>query len=64
VATVTVTIGGKTAQVIYAGAAPGAVAGVMQVEAVVPAGAGTGAVPVVVTAGNVNSQAGATVSLK
>lgn len=64
VAPVTVTIGGKTAQVIYAGSAPGELAGVMQVEAVVPAGAGVGAVPVVVTVGGVSSQAGATVNLK
>jgi len=64
VATVTVTIGGKPALVVYAGAAPGQIAGLMQVEAVVPAGAGTGAVPVVVTAGAVSSPAGATVSLK
>ena len=39
---VNVTIGGMPAQVIYAGSAPGQIAGVMQVEAVVPAGAGTG----------------------
>lgn len=64
VATVKVTIGGMAAQVVYAGSAPGEVAGVMQVEAVVPAGAGTGAIAVVVSAGGVNSQAGATVSLK
>lgn len=64
VAAVTVTIGGKTAVVVYAGSAPGQVAGVMQVEAVVPAGAGTGSVPVVVTAGGQSSQAGATVYLK
>lgn len=64
VAKVTVTIGGLPAQVVYAGAAPGQIAGLMQVEAVVPTGAGTGAVPVVVTAGTVSSPAGATVSLK
>ncbi len=64
VAKVTVTIGGQTAQVIYAGAAPGQISCLMQVEAVVPAGAGTGAVPVVVTAGGASSPAGVTVSLK
>jgi uncharacterized protein (TIGR03437 family) len=46
---VTATVGGKAATVIYAGGAPGQVAGVMQVEVVVPTGAGTGAVPVVIT---------------
>jgi uncharacterized protein (TIGR03437 family) len=63
-ASVTATIGGKTAQVVFAGAAPGEISCVMQVEVMVPAGAGTGAVPVVVSAGGVNSQAGATVNLK
>ncbi|MGA3189999.1 MAG: TIGR03118 family protein [Bryobacteraceae bacterium] len=61
---VAVTIGGQTAQVVYAGAAPGQLSCVMQVEAVVPTGAGTGPVPVVVTVGGVNSQAAVTVSLK
>ncbi len=61
---VTVTIGGKAAQVLYAGSAPGQIAGVMQVEAVVPAGAGTGPVPVIVSAGQASSQASATMSLK
>jgi uncharacterized protein (TIGR03437 family) len=36
---VSVTIAGLPAQVIYAGAAPGLVAGVLQIDAVVPAGA-------------------------
>ncbi len=56
VAPVTATIGGQAATVIYAGSAPGQIAGVMQVELVVPTGAGTGEVPVVVTAGGVASQ--------
>ena len=33
---VTVLIGGQSAQVVYAGAAPGLVAGVLQVDVVVP----------------------------
>ena len=64
VAPVTATIGGKAAQVIYAGAIPGALAGLMQVEVVVPAGAGTGPVPVVITTAGASSQAGPTVVLK
>lgn len=55
VAPVSVTIGGQAATVVYAGSAPGQISGVMQVEAVVPAGAGTGPVPVVVTAGGVSA---------
>jgi len=63
-AKVTATIGGQAAQMVFAGAAPGFVSCVMQVELVVPTGAGTGAVPVVITAGTANSATGVTVSLK
>ncbi|HVO98853.1 MAG TPA: TIGR03118 family protein [Bryobacteraceae bacterium] len=63
-ASVTVSIGGKTAQLIYAGSAPGQIAGVMQVEAVVPLGAGVGTVPVVVAAGQASSQPNVTINLK
>lgn len=56
-APVTVTIGGQTAQVSYAGGAPGEVAGLLQVNALIPAGIQTGnAVPVVITVGGVVSQ--------
>jgi uncharacterized protein (TIGR03437 family) len=64
VATVTATIGGLTAPVIYAGSSPGQLSGVMQVEAVVPSGAGTGAVPVVLTIGLASSQTTATIYLQ
>lgn len=60
---VTVTIGGIPAQVLYAGAAPGFVAGVLQVNAVVPANAPSGNVPVVVTIGGLPSQTGLTVAV-
>jgi len=63
-APVLLTIGGKTATVVFAASAPGLIAGVMEVEAIVPSGAGTGAVPVVLTAGTATSQTGATISLK
>ena len=63
-ASISVTMGGKPATVVFAGSAPGMIAGVLEVEAIVPSGAGTGAVPVVLTAGTVNSQANATISLK
>lgn len=61
---VSVTIGGQTAQVTYAGSSPGLVSGVLQVEVIVPKGAGTGAVPVVLTVGTVSSQKTATISLQ
>jgi uncharacterized protein (TIGR03437 family) len=62
-APVAVTIGGIRAEVRYAGGAPGQIAGVLQVNVVVPAGL-TGAVPVVLTVGAVASQAGVTVAVR
>jgi uncharacterized protein (TIGR03118 family) len=60
---VTLSIGGKDAQVIYAGTALGSVQGVMQVEALVPAGV-TGTAPVVLTVGGVASQPNVTIAVK
>jgi uncharacterized protein (TIGR03437 family) len=60
---VTATIGGQPATVQYAGAAPGLVAGVVQVNVQIPSGTPAGsAVPVVVQIGTVSSQAGATIA--
>ena len=57
---VTATIGGVSAQVVYAGSAPGLVSGVMQVNLVIPPNAPTGgAVPVIVTVGTAATQTGA-----
>jgi uncharacterized protein (TIGR03437 family) len=51
-----VTIGGQPAEVLYAGAAPGLVSGVMQLNVRVPPNAATGgAVPVVIQVGNANN---------
>lgn len=61
---VTMTIGGQSAQVIYAGSSPGSLAGVLQVEAIVPKNAGSGAAPVVMTIGSGASQKSATISLQ
>lgn len=61
---VTVTIGGIGAQVTYAGAAPTLVAGIIQIDAVIPSGVPSGAVPVVVTVGTAQSQAGLTVAVQ
>ena len=63
VAPVTVRIGGLAAEVRFAGGAAGQIAGVMQVNVVVPAGL-AGAVPVVLTVGGVASQAGVTVAVR
>jgi uncharacterized protein (TIGR03118 family) len=62
-APVSVTIGGKPAQLIYAGTAFGLVQGVLQVEALIPGGV-TGTAPVVLTVGSATSQTTATISVK
>ncbi len=61
---VTVTIGGVNAPVIYAGPAPGLVNGVMQVNAMVPAGLAPGPQPLLITVGGVRSDAGVTIAVK
>ncbi|MBZ5625733.1 MAG: hypothetical protein LAQ69_44625 [Acidobacteriia bacterium] len=62
---VRVTIGGQDAEVLYYGAAPGQVAGVLQVNARVPtSGVLPGAVPVILTVGSFSSQAGTTTTVK
>jgi uncharacterized protein (TIGR03437 family) len=62
---VTVQINGQTAEVTYAGAAPGEVAGMLQVNARIPANVPSGAsVPVTITVGDATSQAGVTVAIK
>lgn len=62
---VSVQINGQTAEVLYAGAAPGEVAGMLQVNALIPANVPSGAsVPVTITVGDATSQAGVTVAIK
>jgi uncharacterized protein (TIGR03437 family) len=64
-APVTVRIGGREAQVVYAGAAPGLIGGAAQINAVIPADAPTGPnVPVEIQAGSSSSQANVTVSVR
>ncbi|MEZ5355142.1 MAG: BACON domain-containing carbohydrate-binding protein [Bryobacteraceae bacterium] len=62
---VTVEIGGRPAEVLYAGAAPGLVGGVVQVNARVPAETlSGGAVPLVVRIGEFPSQAAVTIAVR
>jgi len=65
VAPVTVTIGNVDADVLYAGAAPGLVAGALQVNARIPGKVVAGPqVSVRLTIGNLTSQAGLTVAIQ
>ncbi len=67
VGAVAVTIGGmpvSSSNITFAGEAPTLISGVMQVNVRIPANAGTGAIPIVVSVGGINSQANTTVSLR
>lgn len=61
---ITVRIGGKDAEVLYGGAAPGLVAGVFQVNVRVPEGVEPGNAPVVVTIGRASSSPEVTVAVR
>jgi uncharacterized protein (TIGR03437 family) len=61
---VSVTIGGITADVLYAGAAPQFVAGFFQMNVKVPENAPSGNLDVIVTVGNGRSQSGLTVAVR
>jgi uncharacterized protein (TIGR03437 family) len=58
------TLAGQPAPVQFAGEAPGIVSGVLQVNLQIPANAPTGNLAIVVSIGNVKSQAGVTVSVQ
>jgi uncharacterized protein (TIGR03437 family) len=62
---VAVRIGGVPAQVLYQGAAPGIVQGVLQINALVPNGIAPGdTVPIELTIGGVTSPAGVTLAVR
>jgi uncharacterized protein (TIGR03437 family) len=62
---VRVWIGGQEAEVLYAGTSPGSVAGLLQINARVPAGAPVGqSVPVMIHAGDRASQPGVALAIK
>jgi uncharacterized protein (TIGR03437 family) len=63
-ASVTATIAGLSAKVLFAGEEPFAVSGVMQVNLLVPANAPSGNQPVAVTVGSTATQTGVTVAVK
>jgi len=56
-APVSLTIGGKPAKILFAGAAPYEAAGMLQINAIIPNGIGSGPQPVVLTIGNRNNAA-------
>ena len=65
VAPVTATVGGLPATVLYAGAAPGLIAGLYQINVQIPrALAPDLATPVVLTIGSQSTQTGVTVSIQ
>jgi uncharacterized protein (TIGR03437 family) len=62
---VTAQIGGRPAEVLYAGGAPGMVAGILQVNLRVPTGVATGSpAPVVLQVGGQSSQGGLTIAVR
>jgi len=61
---VTITIGGQPATYFYAGAAPDEVAGIMQINANIPAGVTGNAVPVSVQIGTASTQKGVTIAVQ
>jgi len=62
---VSVTIGGQPAEVLYAGSAPGLVAGLLQVNARVTDGIPSGdAVPVVLSIGSASSPSTVTMAVQ
>jgi uncharacterized protein (TIGR03437 family) len=63
VASVTVTIGGKTLTPSFAGGAPGSVAGLTQVNVQIPSGLPAGAAAVSVQVGSVSTQPGVTIAV-
>ena len=65
IAAVSVTVGGVNTPIEYAGAAPGQVAGLMQVNIRLPlTGLGSGNLPVKITVGNFTSQGNITIAVK
>jgi uncharacterized protein (TIGR03437 family) len=63
-AAVKVLVNGENAELLYAGAAPGAVAGLLQVNVRIPADTPSGDIAVVVQVGSAQSQPGITLAVQ
>lgn len=61
---VTATVGGRPAVAQFAGSAPGEVAGILQVNVVIPSDAPSGSDALVITVGTASTQTGVTVSVQ
>jgi uncharacterized protein (TIGR03437 family) len=61
---VSVIIDGKQAAVLYAGGVPTLAAGVIQVNATIPADVATGNIPITVTVGPNTSRDGVTIAIR
>jgi uncharacterized protein (TIGR03437 family) len=61
---VKVTVGEQPAEVLYAGPAPGMIAGIVQINFRTPEGLRTGSTPIVVTAGETRSPDGVTIGIR
>ena len=61
---VTVSIGGIDAQILYAGGAPGLVAGVMQINVRIPQSVQSGQLPIIVNVGSASSRPNVTVAVQ
>ena len=59
-----VAVKGQTAEILYAGAAPGEVAGLMQINIRLPLGLAAGNIPIALSVGGAASQPGLTVAVK
>ncbi len=64
VAPVSAAVGGIPAEITFAGAAPGSVAGLVQVNVVIPAGVPSGDIAIALSFGSLTSQSGVTVAVK
>ena len=63
--TVTATIGGVAARVIYVGQAPGNTLGLQQIDILMPAGAASGStLPLQLTVGGTKTQSGLTLAMR